>query len=100
MVEIDEKNVKIFSSKYLDQTQIFIKEVSVDNPNPFPNVKHFDIIIGNPPYNEGGTKSHGKKNIYVAFVQESLRLLSPGGYLLFIHPSNWRTPKKNQSGWC
>jgi hypothetical protein len=23
-----------------------------------------------------------------------LRLLSPGGYLLFIHPSNWRTPKK------
>lgn len=93
MVEIDEKNVKISRQIFGSNANIY-QGSFLDNPNPFPNVKHFDIIIGNPPYNEGGTKSHGKKNIYVAFVQESLRLLSPGGYLLFIHPSNWRTPKK------
>jgi SAM-dependent methyltransferase len=93
MIEIDESNVKISREIFGSSANIY-KGSFLDNPNPFPNVKHFDIIIGNPPYNEGGTKSHGKKNIYVAFVQESLRLLSPGGYLLFIHPSNWRTPKK------
>ena len=100
MIEINKENVneciKLF--KILDplaNPNIKIADfLASSNPNPFSNVKHFDIIIGNPPYNEGGTKSHGKKNIYVAFVQESLRLLSPGGYLLFIHPSNWRTPKK------
>lgn len=100
MIEINKENVnegiKLF--KILDPLANpnikFADFLASNNPNPFPNVKHFDIIIGNPPYNEGGTKSHGKKNIYVAFVQESLRLLSPGGYLLFIHPSNWRTPKK------
>jgi SAM-dependent methyltransferase len=93
MIEIDESNVKISREIFGPSANIY-KGSFLDNPNPFPNVKHFDIIIGNPPYNEGGTKSHGKKNIYVAFVQKSLRLLSPGGYLLFIHPSNWRTPKK------
>jgi len=93
MVEIDERNVKTSREIFGPNANIY-QGSFVDNPNPFPKVKHFDIIIGNPPYNEGGTKSHGKKNIYVAFVQESLRLLTPGGYLLFIHPSNWRTPKK------
>ena len=27
----------------------------------------FDIIIGNPPYNLGDTKTSGKKNVYVFF---------------------------------
>ena len=93
MVEIDEKNIKVSRQIFGSNANIY-KGSFLDNPNPFPNVKQFDIIVGNPPYNEGGTKSHGTKNIYVAFVQESLRLLSAGGYLLFIHPSNWRTPKK------
>lgn len=89
MVEIDERNVKI-------SRQIFGPNANIYQGSfmEYPKLKQFDIIVGNPPYNEGGTKSHGIKNIYVAFVQESLRILSPGGYLLFIHPSNWRTPKK------
>ena len=93
MIEIDDNNVKL-SRQIFGTTSNIYQGSFIDEPNPFPKVKHFDIIVGNPPYNEGGTKSHGTKNIYVAFVQESLRLLSSGGYLLFIHPSNWRTPKK------
>ena len=50
----------------------------------------YDIIVGNPPYNLGGTKTSGKKNIYVFFAVKSLQLLKQNGYLLFIHPPGYR----------
>lgn len=70
----------------------------------------FDLIIGNPPY---GTIGHpdrypigflrekkgqykrvfstwqGKFNIYGAFIEKSVRLLAPGGSLIFITPASW-----------
>lgn len=50
----------------------------------------YDIIVGNPPYNLDGTKTSGKKNIYVFFAVKSLQLLKQNGYLLFIHPPGYR----------
>ena len=56
-----------------------------------------DIIVQNPPYNLNGTKEKGKKNVFTLFVDKSLKLLKPHGYLLTIHPSSYRisnyTPK-------
>ena len=60
------------------------------------NIENFDIILGNPPYNRGGIRSHtgkqlGEKNetIWTKFVKKSLGLLKPKGYLTFIHPLSW-----------
>jgi hypothetical protein len=59
-------------------------------------IKKFDIIMGNPPYNKGGIRSHtgkqlGETNetIWPKFVNLALDLLNPEGYLLFINPLSW-----------
>jgi adenine-specific DNA-methyltransferase len=72
--------------------------------------QNFDIIIGNPPYGIVGDSSHypihtlksrkeeykkviktwkGKYNMYGAFIEKSVRLLSPGGKLVFVVPTTW-----------
>lgn len=70
--------------------------------------ERFDIIIGNPPYGIVGSAQHyarydadksvykpriqtwhGQPNIYGAFVERSVRLLSPGGKLVVVIPSGW-----------
>ena len=59
-------------------------------------VEKFDVILGNPPYNKGGIRSHtgkqlGTKNetVWPKFVDKSLKLLKDDGYLALIHPLSW-----------
>ena len=59
-------------------------------------VKQFDIILGNPPYNKGGIRSHtgkqlGEKNetIWTKFIEKAFKWLKQDGYLLFINPLYW-----------
>ena len=52
--------------------------------------KPYDIIVMNPPYNLGGTKCRGQKNVWVFFAQHALSLLKKGGYYLAIHPAAYR----------
>lgn len=47
------------------------------------NVKQFDIIVGNPPYNEGVSQG---KTIYHLFVNKCIDKCK---YLLFLIPSRW-----------
>jgi hypothetical protein len=49
----------------------------------------FDIILGNPPYQQkvGPTNT---KPIWNDFVIKSLIILKTGGYLVYVHPSGWR----------
>jgi len=56
----------------------------------------FDVILGNPPYNKGGIRSHtgkqlGDKNetIWTKFIEKSFELLKPDGFLAFINPLSW-----------
>lgn len=57
----------------------------------------FDIVVGNPPYNQGGIMSSKKtvkcnlkrKVIWNDFIDKSLELLKDKGYLLFIVPLSW-----------
>ena len=47
----------------------------------------FDLVMGNPPFQEFGTSSG---TLWDDFVMQSLQLVTDQGYLSFIHPSGWR----------
>jgi hypothetical protein len=54
------------------------------------NMGKFDIIVGNPPYQDNsGNKGRGHA-LWVRFVEKCLNILNPDGFLVFIHPPNWR----------
>jgi hypothetical protein len=59
------------------------------------NVRQFDIIVGNPPYNASGTKASGN-TIWQLFVKMSIKLLISSGYLCFVHPNGWRKPNTDK----
>ena len=54
-------------------------------------VEKFDVVMGNPPYNDGsGNKGKGHA-LWAKFVEMSLnKWLNDKGYQLFVHPSVWR----------
>jgi hypothetical protein len=59
-------------------------------------LNRFDVILGNPPYNKGGIRSHtgkqlGDKNetIWTKFIEKSFEWLKPDGFLVFINPLSW-----------
>jgi hypothetical protein len=86
MVEIDKENVKI-------SHKIFGKDANIYCSNflEMNDIGRFDVIFGNPPYNEGGTVKGGGL-VWKNFVFKSLEVLNSNGYLLFIHPTGWRKP--------
>jgi len=47
----------------------------------------FDVVIGNPPYQDSSTESRDKK-LWTKFVWKSLELLQDGGTLSFVTPSS------------
>lgn len=88
--EINEKNVNITKSKF-NHLNIFVGDTLHMNWD-----FHFDVIVGNPPFNQGGIrsfngKSHGTQNktIWHKFVEKAFEWLSPNGILAFITPLTW-----------
>jgi len=71
----------IQSAKYNLETSDFLDS---------PTEPLYDIIVGNPPYNAGGTKRAGEKRMHVRFTAHALACLKPKGYLLFVCPPNYR----------
>ncbi len=52
----------------------------------------YDMIVANPPYAkilENGKRASKNHNLIASFIQKSLSLLKPSGYLVFITPNNW-----------
>ena len=57
-----------------------------------PEDKQYDLIMANPPYAkllENGKRASKNHNLIQAFIERSLALLKPDGYLLFLVPDNW-----------
>jgi hypothetical protein len=50
----------------------------------------FDVIIGNPPYQEKKPGNKVSKKLWHLFVGRSLDLLRDEAYLCLVHPSGWR----------
>ena len=55
----------------------------------------FDVVIGNPPYQAKSDKSKTKtQQIWHKFVKKFPSICKDDGYLVFIHPSGWRSNGK------
>lgn len=70
----------------------FLDEGFDKNAKDVWGVDKFDVIIGNPPYQELKKGNKKSQAIWPMFVERSLELLEDGGYLSFIHPGGWRAP--------
>jgi hypothetical protein len=105
-------------AKHIIEKMIFIAEINVNNVNickkifkklcPDANLNihtgdflklnpenlnwshKFNFVIGNPPYNIGGTGLEGSKRTHIIFTKHSLDLLDKNGYLAFICPPSYR----------
>ena len=91
MVEISKKSIfilnKIFcGDKY--KLNIYPKSFLEDEYT----LNSFDVIMANPPYNEGGVGKGGGV-FWKGFVEKSLKILNDNGYMVMIHPTGWRKPK-------
>jgi hypothetical protein len=97
MVEISKKSIMILNKVFCGdkyKLNIYPKSFLEDAYNLNP----FDVIMANPPYNEGGVAKGGGV-FWKGFVEKSLRILNDNGYLVMIHPTGWRKPKgKRASG--
>jgi hypothetical protein len=67
------------------------------NPETFKGIK-FDVIVGNPPYqNQSSTGKATGNSLWDKFVVKSLHILHNKGHLSLIHPSAWRKPESSKS---
>jgi hypothetical protein len=102
MSELNKKNVficyQIFNVN--NRYKLNINEgdtLELDTVNAWGVSPHgFDVILGNPPYNKGGIRSHtgkqlGEKNetIWTRFIEKSFEWLKPDGFMVFINPLSW-----------
>jgi hypothetical protein len=54
--------------------------------------KKYDLVMANPPYAkllENGKRSSKNHNLIKDFLEKTLSILKPNGYLLFLTPTNW-----------
>ena len=96
MSELNKKNVFICHQIFNINNQYKLNLYEGDTLELDITPHKFDIILGNPPYNKGGIRSHtgkqlGDKNetIWTKFIEKSLEWLKPDGFLVFINPLSW-----------
>ena len=85
MSEINEVNVKI--AKFIfDPNDEYNLNLKCEDSLETSFTQQFDIIIGNPPYQE--SNKSGDNKLYLKFTQKAIEMLKEDGYLLFITPRN------------
>jgi hypothetical protein len=100
MSELNKKNVlickQIFDINNEYKLNLYEGDTLEFKPLATFKINKFDIILGNPPYNKGGIRSHtgkqlGEKNetIWTKFIEKAFKWLKKDGYLVFINPLSW-----------
>lgn len=105
-------------AKHIIEKMIYIAEINAENvatckkifktlsPSAKPNIHQgdflkldttaigwpskFNCVIGNPPYNIGGTGLEGSKRTHIIFTEVGLNFLAPKGYLAYVCPPSYR----------
>lgn len=103
MVELNEKNVGVSQKIFGKDANIYCGSFLEDGWKKAFDVEKFDVIMGNPPFQEernteDGTTA-GRKRLYDKFIKNSLILLAKNGILGFITPSAWRGLGEGHALW-
>ena len=89
MCELNKKNVLVCNQIFDINNEYNLKIHQGDflefNSKIF-NINEFNIIIGNPPYQEA--EATGDNKLYLDFTKICLKILKDNGLLLFITPTN------------
>lgn len=99
MIEINTENIKVCKNIFGSKANICCANFLEDSEKCFKKfgTDKFDIIIGNPPFQDDVTGlegAQGRHDIYPKFFIKSFSLLNNNGYLSFITPGKWRAPDK------
>ena len=96
MCELNKKNVLIckqifnFNNEY--NMNIYEGDSLELNYLDYFCINKFDIIVGNPPYqqiNDNGCSKGGGNNLYTKFIYKGYDLLTNNGYFVFINPPTY-----------
>ena len=101
MVELNPRNYMISRKIFGKNANIicgdFLKLTDERFDEKF-GIHKFDVIIGNPPFNKGGTGQGGANAPWYDFVKKALVLLRNNkSYLCFVHPPSWRKPESENT---
>ena len=70
------------------------KKENLEFEKKVEKIKEFDIILGNPPFQNTDENEKRKailNNLWSLFLYYSYNLIKTNGYLLFINPTGWMT---------
>ena len=56
----------------------------------------FDVIVGNPPYQDSGKTQGKNSSLWTKFIITSNGLIKENGYISFIVPISWIAPSESQ----
>ena len=97
LCELNPKNVEVcrtlFDPEGRYRLNLFQGSFMDLNPEEEWKVDAFDVVFGNPPYQPPSHGKKGGKSLWPIFVEKSLGLLKPDGFLVFVHPALWRKPE-------
>ena len=102
MSELNKKNVylckKIFDIKNEYKLNLYCGDsLKLDTEKEW-GIKKFDVIVGNPPYQEydiNNDRSKGGTNLYTKFINFGFNKLRKHKYELMITPISWIGPSTN-----
>lgn len=84
----DEYAMNVYCGSYLDD--------GFDKHMEFWSVEKFDVIVMNPPYQELKEGNKKSQALWDKFVIKTISQLVEGGYLVAVHPDNWRNGENKQ----
>jgi hypothetical protein len=98
MVELNKTNYNVVRRIFGDDANVFHGSFLDDGwSEEFGGSSvRYDVVVGNPPYNQGGTRIGGNV-FWKQFVFGALDVLADDGYLCFVHPPGWRKMTKDRA---